>query len=164
MTSSQSDLAARLRQQWETDRREIEETGAQELRRLGKSLSAAASNAQRSIEADMEAWTGRMSGRLMRAWVRSLIVGLGLFLAISGGSWATIRWLAMSIESQLRTLAVLNVDIEHARETLAEIEETTGGVKLWEIEGERFVVLPAGTLDYPPWTVGGRPAVKLSRK
>ena len=24
---------------------------------------------------------------------------------------------------------------------------------LREIDGERFVVLPAGTLDYPPWTV-----------
>ena len=26
-----------------------------------------------------------------------------------------------------------------------------------QIDGERFVVLPAGTLDAPPWTVGGRP-------
>ena len=28
--------------------------------------------------------------------------------------------------------------------------------------GERLVVLPAGTLDSRPWTVGGRPALKLS--
>ena len=27
---------------------------------------------------------------------------------------------------------------------------------------ERVVVLPAGSLDYPPWRVGGRPAVMLS--
>ena len=47
MTSSQSDLAARLRQKWETDRREIEETAADELRRLGESLSSAARSAQR---------------------------------------------------------------------------------------------------------------------
>ena len=31
-----------------------------------------------------------------------------------------------------------------------------------KIEGERFVVLPAGSLSNPPWTVGGRPALKLS--
>ena len=35
---------------------------------------------------------------------------------------------------------------------------------LREIDGERFVVLPADTLAYPPWTVGERPAVKLSRE
>ena len=66
-----------------------------------------------------------MSGLLMRVWVVSLLFGLGLFLAISGGSWVTMRWLATSIEGQLKTLAALNVDIEQARDTLAEIEETT---------------------------------------
>ena len=59
---------------------------------------------------------------------------------------------------------MVNADIEKGRETLAEIEETTWGVTLREIDGERYVVLPAGSLDYPPWTVGGRPTVKLSRK
>ena len=59
-------------------------------------------------------------------------------------------------------LAELNVDIEQARQTQAEFEDTTWGVELREIDGERFVVLPAGTLDSPPWTMGGRPAVKVS--
>ena len=161
MTLSQSDLAGRLRQKWETDRQEIEETGARELRRLGESLSSAARSAQRSIDADMAAWTGRTRSLLMRAWLLPAAMGLSLFLAISGGSWATMRWLSASIEDRLQALAVLNVDIEQARETLAEMEETTWGVELREIDGERFVVLPAGTLDYPPWTVGGWPAVKL---
>jgi len=53
------------------------------------------------------------------------------------------------------------VDIEEARATLARIEDTTWRLELREIEGERFVVLPAGTLSNPPWTVGGRPALKL---
>ena len=162
MISSQSDLATRLRQKWENDRKEIEETAAQELRRLGESLSSAASSAQRSIEADMEAWTGGIRALLMRAWVRPLVAGLTLFLVISSGCWATMHWLSTSIQRRIETLAVLNIDIEHARETLDQLEETTWGVKLREIEGKRFVVLPAGTLDYPPWTVGGRPAVKLS--
>ncbi len=54
------------------------------------------------------------------------------------------------------------MDIEEARQTLARLEETTWGIVLREIEGERFVVLPAGALAYPPWTVDTRPAVKLS--
>ena len=66
--------------------------------------------------------------------------------------------------ARIETGAVLKVDIEQAREILAEIEETTWRVTLREIEGERYVVLPAETLDYPPWTVGARPAVKPSRK
>ena len=36
------------------------------------------------------------------------------------------------------------------------------GVTLREIAGERFVVLPAGTLDYPPGPWTGRPALKPS--
>ncbi len=59
-------------------------------------------------------------------------------------------------------LTVLRVDIEEARQTLAKLEETTWRVELREIDGERFVVLPAGSLERPPWTVGGRPALKLS--
>ena len=49
-------------------------------------------------------------------------------------------------------------------ETLVHLETDTWGIVLREIEGERFVVLPAGTPDYPPWTVRDRPAVKLSRE
>ena len=56
----------------------------------------------------------------------------------------------------------MTVDIEQARETLTEIEETTWGLELREIDGERYVVLPAGTPDRPFWTVGGRRALKLS--
>ena len=41
---------------------------------------------------------------------------------------------------------------------------TPGGSHSGEIEGERFVVLPAGSPAYPPWTVRDRPAVKLSRE
>ena len=73
-----------------------------------------------------------------------------------------MRWLSASIETPIETLATLKVQIEQARETVAEIEETSWGVTLREIDGERFVVLPDGALDDPPWSVGGRPAVKLS--
>ena len=52
---------------------------------------------------------------------------------------------------------MLRVDIAAARQTLAQLEETTGSVELRDIDGERFVVLPAGSLEHPPWTVGGRP-------
>ena len=57
-----------------------------------------------------------------------------------------------------------NGRIEQARETLAELEADTWGIALREIEGERYVVLPFGTLADPGWEVSDRPAVKLSRE
>ena len=101
---------------------------------------------------------------LLRAWLRPLVVGLSPFLGFSGGSWATMHWLWRSIELRIEALATLNRQVEQARSTLAGIEETTWGVTLREIDGERFVVLPSGTLGNPPWTVRDRPAVKLSRE
>ena len=162
MTSTPNDLTSRLRHRLEADRRQIEETATSELRRLGESLSAVVNSALRSIEADTAAAVERIRGMLLRAWLWPVVVSLSLLLAICGGSWAAMRSLWTTIEQQLETLAVLNVEIEQARRTLAEIEHTTWGVTLREIDGERFLVLPAGTLEPPPWTVGGRPAVKLS--
>ena len=163
MTSTRSDLTSRLQRRLEADRLETERTAAHELKLLGESLRGVARNALRTIEADTAAWIGRVRGMLLRAWLLPLIVGLSLSLGISsGGSWAAMRSLWTTIEQQMETAAVLDVDIKEARATLARIEAATWGVTLREIDGERFVVLPAGTLMSPPWTVGGRPAVKLS--
>ena len=163
-TSSPNDLTSRLRSRLETDRKQIEVTAVRELKRLGESLGAVRSDALRSIERDTAEATARMRAMLLRAWLRPLVVGLSLFLGFSGGSWATMHWLWRSIEVRIEALATLNRQVEEARWTLDEIEETTWGVTLREIEGERFVVLPFGTLNDPLWTVRGRPAVKLSRE
>ena len=119
-------MTERLRQKLETERLEIEATAGRELRRLGESLRAAASDAQSCIEADTAAWTRWMHVLLMRAWLRPLVMGLSLFLGISGGSWATTHWLSASIESRITTVAVLNVNIKQARETGADGADDVG--------------------------------------
>ena len=162
MTSNRSDLTSRLQRRLENERVEIEATAARELKVLGENLRGVAESALRTIEADTAAATGRMRGMLLRAWLRPLVVGLSLSVGICGGSWAAMQLLWTTIEWKVETLAALTADIEQARRTLSEIEETTWGLELMEIDGERFVVLPAGTVDSPPWTVGGRPALKLS--
>ena len=162
MTSNRSDLTSRLQRRLETERAEIEATAARELKVLGESLRGVAESALRTIEADTAAATGRLRGMLLRAWFRPLVIGLSLSVGICGGSWAAMHWLWTTTQQQIETLTVLRVDIEQARATLAEIEETTWGLELMEIDGERFVVLPAGTLSNPSWSVGGRPALKLS--
>ncbi len=162
MTSNPTDWTARLRSRLEADRRQIEETAASELRKLGENLRAVANGALLTIELDTEAATARTRALLLKTWLRPLVVGLSLFLGISLGSWALTRWLSAGIQSRIDTRAMLDVQIEEARATLAGIEDATWGVTLLEIGGDRFVVLPYGTLERPPWTVGGRPALKLS--
>ena len=162
MTSTPNELTSRLRRRLEADHQQIEETAASELRRLGESLSAVVGDALHTIEADTASAVGRLSALLRRAWLRPLLVGLSLSLGICGGSWAGTHWLWTTIEQQVEALAVLRVDIKEARATLARIEARTWGLELTEIDGERFVVLPAGTRDSRLWTVGGRPALKLS--
>ena len=162
MTSNPNDLSARLRSRIAADRRQIEEVTASELRQLGERLRAVVNGALLTIEIDTEAATARTRALLLKTWLRPLVVGLSLFLGISLGSGALTGWLSAGIQSRIETRAMLDVQIEEARATLAGIEETTWGVTLLEIAGERFVVLPEGTLDHPPWTVDGRPALKLS--
>ena len=105
-----------------------------------------------------------MRALLLNAWLRPLVVGLSLWLGICGGSWATMHWLSTRIQARIQTAAALDLGIEEARQTLTRLEAATWGITLREIEGERFVVLPAGALAYPPRTVGTRPAVKLSNE
>ena len=163
-TSNANDLTERLRRRLENERREIEELTASELGRLGENSRRVARNALSTIERDTEEATGRMRELLLKAWLRPLIVGLSLWIGICAGSWATMRWLARSIQDRIETAAELDFDIEEAQRTLAQMEVDTWGVALLEIEGERVVVLPAGTLDNPRWTWRERPAVKLSRE
>ena len=112
MTSNRSDLTSRLQRRLETERAEIEATVARELKVLGESLRAVASNALRTIEADTSAATGRMRGMLLRAWLWPLLFGVSLSLGICGGSWAAMHWLWTNIEERIEALAVLQVDIE----------------------------------------------------
>ena len=163
-TSSPNDLTSRLRSRLEADRKEIEQTAARELARLAENLSAVASGALRSIEADTVEATERMRELLMRAWLRPLVVGMSLFLGICGGSWATMHWLSRSIDSRIETLAEVKLRILRARDTLTVMHETTWGIKLQEINGERYVLLPAHTPGRPAFTMDERPYMKLSRE
>ena len=161
MTSTPSDLTARFQSRLENERAEIEATAARQLKVLGESLRGVAQNALNTTEADTAAWIERVRRMFLRGWLWPLMFGLMFSAGICGGSWAGTRWLWTTIEQQIEALTLLRVDIEEARATLARIEDTTWGLELKEIEGERFVVLPAGALSNPSWTVGGRPALKL---
>ena len=164
MDSRANDLTARRRKRLENERREIEELTASELERLGENSRRVARNVLRSIERDTEEATGRMRELLAKAWQRPLIVGLSLWLGFFGGSWATMQWLSRSVQDRIETRSMVDLEIAGGREMLAEIEETTWGVGLREVNGERYVTLPRGTPVLTDFTVDGRPYVKLWRE
>ena len=162
-TSSGSDLQARLQKRAEQDRQEIEALTQSELKKLAKNLRQSVNDEMYIIVRDIKDHTRWMNAALWRPWLRSVTVGVCLFLGILAGSWGLTRWYANQIQSLIETQAVLQVEIKEQRRTVERLKETTWGVVLHEGEqGRKFVVLPKGTLDYPPWTVGGRPAVPLS--
>jgi len=70
---------------------------------------------------------------------------------------ATARTRALLVKTWLRPLVVgLSLFLGISLGSWAQAREFV------EIAGDRFVVLRHGTLDRPPWTVDGRPALKLS--
>ena len=161
-TSSGSDLQARLQKRAERDRQEIEALTQSELKKLADNLRQSVQDEMYIIVRDIKDHTRRMNAALWRPWMRSVAVGVCLFLGICVGSWGLTRWLSNSIENLIETKAVFQVEIKEQRRTVERLKETTWGVVLHEgEEGRRFVVLPAGSLPNPPWTVGGRPAVPL---
>ena len=158
MTSNANDLTERLRRRLENERREIEELTASELERLGENSRRVARNALRSIGARYGGGD-RADARVAAEGVApaASILGLGLWLGIFAGGWATMQWLSRSIQDRIETLAMANVRIEGGREMLAEIEETTWGVGLREVSGGavRDAGRPAHrSLRPSPWTGG----------
>ncbi len=164
MNSNANDLTERLRRRLENERREIEELTANELERLGENSRRVARSALRSIERDTEEAIGKMRELLVKAWLRPLIVGMSLWLGFFGGSWATMQWLSRSIQDRIETRDMTDIQIAGGREMLAEIEETTWGVGLREVNGVRYVTLPAGTPVLTAFTVDGQPYIELSRE
>ena len=161
-TASGSDLQARLQKRAERDRQEIEALTQSELKKLAENLRQSVNDEMYIIVRDIKDHTRRMNAALWGAWLRSGVIGVCLFLGILAGSWGLTRWLSNSIENLIETKAVFQVEIKEQRRTVERLKETTWGVVLHEgEEGRRFVVLPAGSLPNPPWTVGGRPAVPL---
>ena len=125
-----------------------------------------AAEVARGAEQAAAAPLARKDAMLQRAWLRTLTIGalkglilvVGILLGISG----LTRWLAGDIQSQIAARSALVAEIAAQRETVRRLEEKTWGITLRQLSNGRFVVLPADSLDHPPWTVEGKPAVKLS--
>ena len=85
------------------------------------------------IVRDIKDHTRWMNAALWRPWLRSVAVGVCLFLGILAGSWSLTRWYANHIQSLIETRRALE-----------------------------FAILPESTPENPLLTMDGRPTVRLS--
>ena len=161
-TSSVSDLQARLQKRAEQDRQQIEALTQSELKKLAKNLRQSVEDEVYIIVRDIKDHTQRMNAALWGAWLRSVVIGVCLFLGILAGSWGLTRWYANHIHSLIETREALEIEIQEARQTIERIEQTTWGVTLVEVNGQRFAILPESTPENPLGIMHGRPTVRLS--
>ena len=161
-TSSGSDLQARLQKRAEQDRQQIEALTQSELKKLAENLRQSVNDEMYIIVRDIKDHTRWMNAALWRGWLRSVVVGVCLFLGILAGSWGLTQWLASDIQSLIQTRIVLRIDIEEARQTIERIEQDTWGVNLVEVNGQRYAILPESTPENPLLSMDGRPTVRLS--
>ena len=102
-TSSGSDLQARLQKRAERDRQEIEALTQSELKKLADNLRQSVQDEMYIIVRDIKDHTRWMNAALWRPWLRSVAVGVCLFLGILAGSWGLTRWYANQIQSLIET-------------------------------------------------------------
>lgn len=108
-------------------RRQIADTAKEEMRRLARELGEtstryAADELKRTasaIRADHRS-TARMLGML---WLRSALIGFGVFMAIWWGLWAMGQWHYRQIQENIELLLHSEQRIEESRQTLREVEQ-----------------------------------------
>ncbi len=119
-------------------RRQIADTANEEMRKLARELGEsstryAADELKRTasaIRADHRQ-TARLLGML---WLRSVLIGFGVFMAIWSGLWAMGRWHQSQFEEErqsqereidenVRLLVRIQQEIDEARQTLRELNQ-----------------------------------------
>ena len=166
-TSNVADLMARLQQKIEQDRQQIEALIQSELKKLAENLRQSVQDEAYITVRDITDHTRWMNAALWGAWLRSVVVGVCLFLGILVGSWGLTRWYSNNIQSLIQRRAALTRQIEREQTRLDQLRAQTWGVWPHEAEdGARAVVLPNGTPlgKNWPWKVQGQPALLLSRE
>ena len=56
-------------------------------------------------------------------WLRTALIGFGVFMAIWSGLWAMGRWQQGQIDENVRLLVRIEQEIEERRQTLRELNQ-----------------------------------------
>ena len=110
----------------------------------------------------MESLTRPLVAVLRRITLVGVFLGVSLSLGTWGANLALVQWQSSRIESLREERVQLEEEIGNQRRTVQRLNEKTWGVDLADDEGNRYVVLPKGTLPGTPFEFKGRWMVQLS--
>lgn len=167
--SNVASLKDRLRSKMEDDREQTESLIQEHLSELSENLKDSISDELNSIRKNLESETDRLNREyrklkivLTRAWIKPLVIGLGIFLGIFVGSWGGMQYLSSSVTSSMEERALVESQIQSAQETLSTME--TLGVEIKKYEDKFYIVMPEGYTVETGATLGKRDALKIIRK
>lgn len=167
--SNVASLKDRLRSKMEDDREQTESLIQEHLSELSENLKDSISDELNSIRKNLESETDRLNREyrklkivLTRAWIKPLVIGLGIFLGIFVGSWGLMQYLSSSVTSSMEERALVESQIQSAQETLSTME--TLGVEIKKYEDKFYIVMPEGYTVETGATLGKRDALKIIRK
>ena len=167
--SNVASLKDRLRSKMEDDREQTESLIQEHLSELSENLKDSISDELNSIRKNLESETDRLNREyrklkivLTRAWIKPLVIGLGIFLGIFAGSWGLMQYLSSSVTSSMEEKALVESQIQSAQETLSTME--TLGVEIKKYEDKFYIVMPEGYTVETGATLGKRDALKIIRK
>lgn len=165
-------LAERLKEKAEQERIETEKVFTEQLQTLSSNLLASSQNALRTT---MDAMAGELTTATTnlrqhyqtlsmaygRAWLRTAITALAVFLGMLIGGWGLVAWATYRLRSHRTELSRLKAECNQQHETLEALKAGTWGLSLRESEKGRFIVLPDGTKAVTGWTWGDKSTIKL---
>ena len=161
-TGSMSELERRLRTKAEEDRRRSEQIYLAEFETLFGNLRRRVLEEASSIESAMESLTRPLVAVLRRITLVGVFLGVSLSLGTCGANLALVQWQSSRIESLSEERSRLETKIADQRLTLERLNEKTWGVDLADDEGNRYVMLPKGTLPGDTFEFKGRWVVPIS--
>ena len=128
-TSKPTTFAARLKAQEaknqaviEDHRLRMQDVMKEQLRELGETSRQLSAAELRRTESAIRGDHQRMVRLLGALWLRTLAVGLALYVATWSSVWAIGRWQSRQIEENIELLRYIDQQIEDRRQTLRELE------------------------------------------
>jgi len=154
-----STLSEQLKKRQEEELDAIEDQTQQQLHELGKRLSKHVRYELDTINEDIRESletaniTTEIAVRiLIRRWLVAAGMGLAMSLGLIIGGYSLMKWMSGN-------LVRMEGERQEMLQTLEQLQNQTGGLRLVRAPQGRFLILPDGSKD--GWTVGGHVAVKL---
>lgn len=171
-TGSLNNLAERLKEKTEQERKQIENIISKELTTLRQSLSDATRNGLNTIKNDMAdeirnaRETLKYQARLLslsfaQRWLTSALMALAILLSLAVGGLGLGKLAEREARNLYQEISQLQEQQARLETTVNQLQAKTWGLDLVEQPDGRFIILPPKATPTTGWKIGNRQAVKV---